>query len=55
MLARAYYSDSDIYILDDTLASLDAHVGKKIFDNLIKKALKNKTVIFITHSLNLTN
>ncbi|XP_070538465.1 ATP-binding cassette sub-family C member 5-like [Ptychodera flava] len=50
-LARALYSDRDIYLLDDPLSAVDSHVGKHIFDNLIKEALKDKTVLFVTHQL----
>lgn len=34
-LARALYSDTDVYLLDDPLSAVDAHVSKHIFDNLI--------------------
>lgn len=34
-LARALYSDADVYLLDDPLSAVDAHVSKHIFDNLI--------------------
>ncbi|XP_070762186.1 ATP-binding cassette sub-family C member 5 isoform X2 [Enoplosus armatus] len=50
-LARALYSDRDVYILDDPLSALDAHVANHIFHNAIRKQLRHKTVIFITHQL----
>uniref|UniRef100_A0A3Q3K208 ATP-binding cassette sub-family C member 5 n=1 Tax=Monopterus albus TaxID=43700 RepID=A0A3Q3K208_MONAL len=50
-LARALYSDRDMYILDDPLSALDAHVANHIFHNAIRKQLHHKTVIFITHQL----
>ena len=34
-LARAVYSNSDIYFLDDPLSAVDSHVGKHIFENVI--------------------
>ncbi|XP_023560437.1 multidrug resistance-associated protein 1 isoform X2 [Octodon degus] len=52
-LARAVYCDSDIYLFDDPLSAVDAHVGKHIFENVIgpKGMLKNKTRILVTHGI----
>ncbi|KAJ2991332.1 ATP-binding cassette sub- C member 8, partial [Globomyces sp. JEL0801] len=52
-LARAFYSDSDIYLLDCPLAALDSKVSKEVFNNGILQYLKNKTVILATHNLSL--
>ncbi|XP_066266532.1 ATP-binding cassette sub-family C member 5-like [Branchiostoma lanceolatum] len=50
-LARAVYSNRDIYLLDDPLSAVDAHVGQHIFHHCIMGALKDKTVLFVTHQL----
>ena len=50
-IARAVYSDSDIYLFDDPLSALDSHVGEAIFTDLIKNYLRNKTVLVVTHAL----
>lgn len=34
-LARAVYSRADIYLLDDPLSAVDAHVGRHLFDRVI--------------------
>ncbi|XP_027033322.1 ATP-binding cassette sub-family C member 3 isoform X2 [Tachysurus fulvidraco] len=52
-LARALYSEADVYLLDDSLSAVDAHVAKHIFDNVIgpEGALRQKTRILVTHSI----
>ncbi|XP_059139698.1 multidrug resistance-associated protein 1-like isoform X2 [Physella acuta] len=52
-LARAVYHNSDVYLLDDPLSAVDAHVGKHIFQQVIgpKGMLKNKTRILVTHGI----
>ena len=52
-LARAAYADADIYLLDDPLSAVDAHVGKHLWHKLIEKTLirQGKTVIVVTHQL----
>ncbi|XP_063019479.1 ATP-binding cassette sub-family C member 2 [Melospiza melodia melodia] len=52
-LARAVYSDADIYVLDDPLSAVDAHVGKYLFEHVLgpKGLLQKKTRILVTHSI----
>ncbi|CAH2350919.1 multiple drug resistance-associated protein-like transporter 1 [[Candida] railenensis] len=53
-LARAVYARADVYLFDDVLSAVDAHVGK----NIIKKVLgsngilKTKTKVLATNSVN---
>lgn len=51
-LARALYAQADIYILDDILSALDAHVSAFIFQETLTKHLKGKTIILATHLTN---
>lgn len=52
-LARAVYQDKKIYLLDDILASLDAHVSRHIIKHCILGLLKDKTVIVVTRNISL--
>ena len=52
-LARAAYSNSDIYLLDDPLSALDQKVGKEVYNKCICKFLANKWVILVTHQVQL--
>ncbi|KAJ2617874.1 ATP-binding cassette glutathione S-conjugate transporter ycf1 [Coemansia sp. RSA 1365] len=50
-LARAFYAEADIYVLDDTLAALDAIVQASIWNNMLSNqgALRNKIRIIATN------
>ncbi|XP_047410098.1 ATP-binding cassette sub-family C member 2 [Sciurus carolinensis] len=52
-LARATYQNADIYILDDPLSAVDAHVGKHIFNKVLgpNGLLNGKTRLLVTHSI----
>lgn len=50
-ICRAIYCDTDIQIFDDPLSALDAHVGKAVFQNVLRSAASNKTRILVTHAL----
>ena len=50
-LARCVYKLTDVVLLDDPLSAVDQHVGKHIFGQCIKEFFRDKTVIFVTHQL----
>uniref|UniRef100_A0A672TTZ8 ATP binding cassette subfamily C member 6 n=1 Tax=Strigops habroptila TaxID=2489341 RepID=A0A672TTZ8_STRHB len=52
-LARAVYSNADLYLLDDPLSAVDVHVGKHLFEKIIGPSglLKSKTRILVTHNV----
>ena len=50
-LARSLYRDCDIYLLDDPLSAVDAHVGSFILRECITGYLKHKTRVLVTHNI----
>ena len=52
-LARAVYNQASVYLLDDPLSAVDAHVGKHIFEKVIgpEGMLSTKTRILVTHAI----
>jgi ATP-binding cassette subfamily C (CFTR/MRP) protein 4 len=50
-LARAIYSDADIYLFDDPLSAVDPEVAKEIFNNCINGYLNGKLRVLVTHQL----
>ncbi|XP_038042652.2 ATP-binding cassette sub-family C member 6 isoform X1 [Anas platyrhynchos] len=54
-LARAVYQKASIYLLDDPLSAVDAHVGQHIFEHVLgpNGLLKNKTRVLVTHTISI--
>lgn len=54
-LARAVYRKADIYLIDDPLSAVDAHVQSHLFNDCIRPkgflARQNATRILITHQI----
>jgi len=50
-LARAVYSDREIFLMDDPISALDANVKKKIFKNVFMSKFKLKTRVLVTHAV----
>ena len=50
-LARCLYVDADIYLMDDPLSAVDAHVGRHLVDEAINGFLRDKIRILVTNQL----
>lgn len=50
-IARALYSDADIYLMDEPFSALDDETKNRIVPKIFA-FLKGKTVIIVSHSLN---
>lgn len=54
-MARSVYREADVYLLDDPLSAVDAHVGRHLFDEVIgpsgRLARRRATRILVTHQV----
>lgn len=50
-IARAIYSNADVYLLDDPLSALDAHVAQQVFETCLLEKLRGKTRVLVTNQL----
>ncbi|KIH87982.1 hypothetical protein SPBR_04593 [Sporothrix brasiliensis 5110] len=52
-LARAVYGRSHLLLLDDCFSALDAHVGSRVFENVVKQTrhARECTIVLVTHSM----
>lgn len=48
-LARAVYTEADIYLFDDPLSAVDSKIAKKIHKSIVTELKGKKTVILVTH------
>lgn len=56
-LARAAYENADVYLFDDPLSAVDAHVDQHLWKHLIgpEGLLKDRTRILVTHAIHHLN
>jgi ATP-binding cassette, subfamily C (CFTR/MRP), member 1 len=52
-IARSVYSQADIFVFDDPLSALDAHVTADVFRLCLKEHLREKTRVLVTNQLHL--
>lgn len=50
-LARSVYFKSGLVIMDDPLSAVDAHVGKRLWEDCLLKELAGRTRVIATHQL----
>ncbi|KAF9150625.1 hypothetical protein BG015_007537 [Linnemannia schmuckeri] len=50
-LARSVYYNAEMVIMDDPLSAVDAHVGKRLWEDCVLHELSNKTRVIATHQL----
>lgn len=52
-IARGVYANADVYLFDDPLSALDAHVTAEVFKLCIKEQLSHTTRVLVTNQLHL--
>ncbi|CAE7032848.1 ABCC2 [Symbiodinium sp. KB8] len=53
-LARVYYADADVVILDDPLSAMDAHIGASVFSRcVLALRAQGKAILMTTNQLQL--
>ncbi|KAL2312286.1 ATP-binding cassette transporter abc1 [Schizosaccharomyces pombe] len=53
-LARALYSNAEVYIFDDIFSALDVSTSRKIYEScFLSTLLQHKTIILFTHNVSL--
>ena len=50
-LARAVYKNADVVLMDDPISAVDMTVRKRIFNQVFRGVLKNKTRVLVTHAV----
>ena len=45
------YGEADVYLLDDPLSAVDPQVEHHLFEECIRKLMKNCAVVLVTHQL----
>lgn len=54
-IARAVYADADVYLFDDPLSALDAHVSRQVFDMCVSNngVLKDRLRLLVTNQVHI--
>ncbi|CAE7247979.1 Abcc1 [Symbiodinium sp. CCMP2592] len=53
-LARAYYADADVVVLDDPLSAMDAHIGASVFSRcILALRAQGKAILMTTNQIQL--
>ncbi|GJJ74307.1 hypothetical protein EMPS_06665 [Entomortierella parvispora] len=50
-LARSVYYDAEVVVMDDPLSAVDAHVGRRLWEDCVLQELRSKTRVIATHQL----